>query len=610
MKNILVISAFSMGSLALPLLASGDTSLIKLALRNTGVDADATGIVEISLKEQSSTMKLTLAKLTPGAAYTVNNGQTPEAEFLADAKGSARVSFATKPKKGTFALDFEPRGQVLAVRAGGLDVLRALVSVEGEPPQSSVSEYVEMTTPNTDGMATARFVVQPTGRQTFSLQLTHISGTGWSLYVDGVWRGEFTSDGTSAKLDFDTTPQYVTTRLLDFDPRGRMLDIVQGTTIVFSGTMAAQAAEVNIATHEWRNGTIPSTGRDSDGSARVKLLVESDARRKFLLWLMDVQEGNYEFIVNGVLAATIQAVATDDGVVGTLEFSSRNDDCDELPLTFDPARATFTIQKDGLVYFAGQLVIESGGKDTDENKDDDSDSIKEDLVSTGFDSNAKGNAEYKIDSRGRAEFKVEIKKTPSGKFQVWAGGIQRGSITVEFTQDDSTNDNYYGSDDDNDKKEAKDSIKFKTNSKKHPLDFDPRGLLIEVGNSRGIFFSQIFGSGPGAAVPVISRLPLFATAGLPNAIAKMEFKRDELGVQSFEVGIENSPPGNYELFIGDTLRATIDVADTTAGSRGLIEFDDMPHSGQALLDFDPRGETISVVRDGLVCFQRVMPAGL
>jgi hypothetical protein len=616
MRTILKISVLSLGSISLPVLAGGDSSLITLSLRNTGVDADAAGIVEINLKEQSSAMRLTLAKLTPGVAYTVTNGATPEAGFIADAKGGARLNFATKPKKGSFLLDFEPRGQVLSVRTeDGVDVLQAVVSGEGEPAKSSVSEYVEITTPGSKGKATARFLVQPTGHQAFSIQLSQITGTGWSLYVDGVWRGEFMRNGSGARIDFDTTPQYASTRLLDFDPRGRMLDIVQAKNIVFSGTMAAQAAEVNVATYEWWNGAIPSTALDSDGSARVKLLVESDARRKFLLWLMDVPEGGYEFIVNGTLAATIQAVATDDGVVGAVEFSSRNDDSDELPLTFDPAGAIYTIQKGGLVYFTGRLAIESGGKGTDE----DLNSIKEDLVSTGYDSNAKGHATFKIDKHGHAEFIVDIRKTPLGTFKLWAGGIERGSFTTKFTETESKDDGYngyYGYNGYNgysnsgDKREVFGSITFKTGSKKRPLDFDPRGLLIEVGNSSRIYFSQIFGGGRGTALPVISRLPLFSAAGLPNAIAKMEFKRDEQGVQSFEVGIEDAPPGNYELFVGENQRATIEVADTNAGSRGLIEFDDMPHSGQALLDFDPRGETISVAQGGVVCFQRALPAGL
>jgi hypothetical protein len=601
MKGILQLFVFALASIALPVLAGGDNAQINLSLQNTGVDPDATCVVEINLNAQSSTMKLTLAKLTPGVAYTVTNGATPEAEFTADAKGTARLRFTTKLKKGFFLMDFEPRGQVLAVRTGGVNILQAVISAEGEPVDSSVTEYVEIMAPGVGGKAIARFHAQPTGRQTFSVQLNQVAGTGWSLYVDGIWRGEFMGNGSGAKIDFDTIPQYHSTQLLDFDPRGRMLDIVQARNIVFSGRMAAQAAEVNVAIHEWRNGYIPSTGLASDGSARVKLVVEPDARRKFLLWLLDVPEGEYEFIVNGTPAATIQAVMTDDGVVGALEFSSRNDDSDELPLTFDPADAIFTLQNDGLVYFTGRLAIESGGKATGE----DLDSIKEDLVPVGFGSNVKGSAKFKIKDNGKAEFTVEIKKTPFGTFKVWVGGIERGTINAKLSEKGSP----YGYSN-IPEMVVMGSITFKTGSKKRPLDFDPRGLLIEVGNSSRIYFSQIFGAARADAPPVISRLPLFSVAGSPNVVAKMEFKRDEQGFRSFGVGIENAPPGTYELFIGEEQRATIEVAVTATGSRGMIEFDDLPHPGQTLLDFDPRGEIISLVFDGAVCFQRVMPAGL
>jgi hypothetical protein len=605
MKRILKLFVFLLASIALPVLAGGDTAVINLSLQNTGVDPDATCVVEINLSAQRSTMKLTLAKLTPGVAYTVTNGATPEAEFIADSKGAARLRFTTKLKKGFLLMDFEPRGQVLAVRTGGVNILQAVISAEGEPRDSSVTEYVEIMASGVGGKAIARFRSQPTGQRAFSVQLSQVSGTGWSLYVDGIWRGEFISNGSGAKIDFDTVPPYVSTQLLDFDPRGRMLDIVQGKNIVFSGRMAAQAAGVNVAIYEWRNGSIPSTGLDSDGSARVKLVVEPDARRKFYLWLMDVPEGEYEFVVNGTPAAIIQAVVTDDGVVGAVEFSSRNDDSDELPLTFDPANAVFTLQNDGMVYFTGRLAIESGGKATG----GDLDSIKEDLVPAGFGSNAKGSAKFKIRDHGGAEFTVEIKKTPLGTFKVWAGGIERGSIDVKLTETESDGNGSYGY---GKKPEmvVMGSITFKTGSKKHPLDFDPRGLLIEVGNSSRIYFSQIFGAGRGDAQPVISRLPLFSVSGSPNVVAQMEFKRDEQGFRSFGVGIENAPPGTYELFIGEERRATIGVVVTAIGSRGRIEFDDMPQPGQTLLDFDPRGEIISLVREGALGFQRVMPAGL
>lgn len=605
MKNILNRSLLCLGLLALPVLADGDNSLIQLPLQNTGMDADAIGTLEINLKEQSSTMKLNLTNLTPGAAYIVTNGATPEAEFRADAKGAARLLFTTNPKKGLLALDFEPRGQILGVWTGGVRILQAVVSAQGEPPKSTVSESVVLTKPGSRSKAVARFSARPTGQQSFTVQLSQISGTGWSLYVDGVWRGSFVVKGSSASLDFHSHPSSPATRWLDFDPRGRTLDIVQGNQLMFSGLMAAKAAEVNVATHAWLCGGIPTTGQDSDGSARVKLVVESDARRKFMLWLMDVPEGAYEFMVNGVPVAQIQAEATGEGVIGILEFSSRNDDSDELPLTFDPSTAVFTIRKTGVDYFHGRLVIASGGKDTD--KEPDPDSIKEDLVSTGFDPNAKGTVEFKRKKSGDATFRIDTKNASLGTFTVWVGGIERGTFKAEVTYNQG-----YGSRGSS-KKEIKGSIDFETDRRKNPLDFDPRGQLVEigeVGETTAILFSQIFGATRGPARPVICRLPLFSRGTVPGAIAKMEFKRDEQGVKLFKVSLESALPGTYALLIGGKQHALIQVPNTAGGSGGVIEFDDIPSAGQHLLDFDPRGAAISIVRDGEVCFERSLPAGL
>lgn len=605
MKNILNRSLLSLVLLTLPLLANGDSSLIQLSLQNTGIDADAGGTVEINLKGQNSTMKLNLTNLTPGVTYLVTNGATPEAEFRADAKGAARLLFTTKPKKGLFALDFEPRGQILGVWTGGVSILQAVVSAQGEPQKCTVNEAVILTKPGSKAKAIARFNALATGQRSFTVQVSLMYGTDWALYVDGVWRGAFAVRGSVASIDFNSNPRSASTRLLDFDPRGRTLDIVQANQLMFSGVMAAKADEVNVATHAWLYGGIPTTGFVSDGSARVKLLVESDARRKFMLWLMDVPEGEYEWVVNGVHVANIRAEATEEGVIGTLEFSSRNDDSDELPLTFDPATAVFTIQRAGAVYFHGRLVIASGGKDTD--KVPNPDAIKEDLVSTGFDHDVKGTVTFKRGKNGNALFSIDTKNTSLGTFTVWVGGIERGTFKPEFIYNQGYG--YGGSY----KKEVKGSIDFATDSRKYPLDFDPRGQLVEVGEvgtTTAIIFSQIFGATQGPARSAISRLPLFSRDTLPGAVAKMEFKRDEQGVKSFKVSLEGAPPGNYSLLIGGKQYSLIPVTNTTGGSHGVIEFDDMPNAGQYLLDFDPRGAAISIVRDGEVCFERSLPAGL
>ncbi len=76
-----------------------DSSVIRLALRNTGVDSDAAGNVLSVLKSKSSVVSLNATKLTPGQSYTVTVGETPEATLVADKNGRLIATFSTKPKK-------------------------------------------------------------------------------------------------------------------------------------------------------------------------------------------------------------------------------------------------------------------------------------------------------------------------------------------------------------------------------------------------------------------------------------------------------------------------------------------------------------------------------
>ncbi len=596
MKTIVKTAALAMGLAALPVLAD-DSATIRLSLQNTSVDADATGQFLAQLKSENSTLTLSLANLTPGTAYTVNNGETPEASFLADSKGKARLLFTATRKKNTYPLDFDPRGQVFSVRENGTNILQAVVSGEGEPPKSTVVERAELRAARTRMKAVSQFVAYNTGRRTFSVQLTGITGTNWSLYVDGLLRGGFTSKGSSAKISFDTATGKAGVLPLDFDPRGKVLDIVQDTNVIFTGPMAAKASNVNfVANPKSRTAFIPSTGADPDGAARVKLKVERDARRKCSVELEDVPVGTYQLLADGILVANIQVTASLDETEGEVEFSNRDDDSGELPLTFDPESSVFTVQRNETVYFQGGLTYAGSGGGTSTAPT----SVEERLTSTGLDTDAHGKAEFEIDDRGRRKFSVEIEDVAAGVYELWVGGVLRGTIPAE--SDDG---------------EVEGEIEFETgddDGDELPLDFDPRGLLIEVKNGLGTFFSHNFGSGNAnntTTAPQVSvELPMFNTGTAVGATAEMKFKRDDDGDESFEVELEDAPVGNYELWVGATQRATIAVENTDSGTEGEVEFEDSPKSGQLPLDFDPRGELISLVRDGVTYFQRLLPAGL
>lgn len=578
--------------LAAPLGAS-DSAGIKLPLQNTGVDPDAAGTLSAQIKPFGSVMSLALANLTPGGSYIVQCGDTPEASFNADPRGRAKVVFSAAGARGAFPFDFDPRGRLLSVRQNGNSVLQANVSASGEPSQSAVTERVEFSSPA--GKAAAQFTGIPTGRRAFSVQLANVSGTNWQLHVDGILRGTLTGRGSSARINFDTLTNRAGVLPLDFDPRGKVLDISRGTNLVFTGPLEARAFQLNFANPGTQVGFIPSTGADADGTARAKLKVDKDARRKFSVELEDVPTGTYQLLANGLAAANIDVTTSDDGTEGEVEFASNDDDSDELPLTFEPTNSVFTVQRSATVYFQGPLTF-AGGSAGGTNSTPVF--LEEILSSTGLDPDAEGDARYEVDDRGRQDFKVEIEDVPEGDYELWVGGVLRGTIEAQAGADGVEGEiEFQAGDDDSDDPE---------------LTFDPRGQLIEVKTNEGTFFSHTFGNGDGAgpagSEPVLVKLPLFNTGVAPAATAKMKFERDEDGDESFEVEIEDVPAGSYALWVGATQRGTINVTATTSGTEGELEFDDSPDSGELPLNFNPLGETISIVGGSTTFFQRTLPA--
>jgi len=60
------------------------------------------------------------------------------------------------------------------------------------------------------------------------------------------------------------------------------------------------------------------------------------------------------------------------------------------------------------------------------------------------------------------------------------------------------------------------------------------------------------------------------------------------------------PTGTYTLRVAGVARGSFDVVPVAGGSNGEIEFRSPVEPGKRLLDFDPRGQRIEVVRNGTV----------
>lgn len=568
--------------------SADDSSAVKLTLQNTGFDPDASGMVLSTLKSKNSLFSINASGLKPGNDYTLVVGDIPEATLTADSKGRVRAQFMTPAKKGTLVLDFDPHGQVVSLDDGTNSVLQAVVSGVGEPAGITVDERVNLSAASRSGQALLRYTAQKKGERTFSIQLRNISGTNWSVFVNGIFRGTVPTKKSGGAIIFDSTGN----PLLDFDPRGQVIDIAQGTNIVFSGELEAQIKNVNVATPSvGATASIPSTGADPDATASARIRVDNDATRHFSVELENLPQGAYELLADGVSEGFINVAADGSETDAEIEFSSHADSNEELPLTFEPTNTTFTVQQSHVIYFQGALVFGTGASNNAPTE------IDQSLASTGLDPDAHADARFEIDDQGREKFRVEIEDVAVGAYQLWVGGVQRGNINAK------TNSSGVAG-----------VIEFASpnhDAGELTLNFDPRGQLIEVKNATGTFFSQLFGTGDTnvtLTLPMRIELPLFNVGPATNASAGMKFKRDDRNRESFEVEIEDAPVGDYQLLVGGVLRATITVVAALGETRGQVEFETHSDGGNLSLDFDPLGQDVMIVKDGITYFDRTLPA--
>jgi len=585
--------------IAVPVLAA-NSSFIRSPLAQTGVDADASGRVLSSLSARKSQLLVQVAKLAPNTAHEIEVGGVVEAEFTTNSKGSATVRFrAAKPGKND-ALDFDPRGKLLRVLAGGASVLEATLSADGEPTGAEVLERVNLplgAAPGATGKAKAEYRLDKKGRRTFKVELERAGAGPFELFVGGVKRGDFSQVGTVAKIKFAVGSDDANALPLDLDPRGQVIDVVSGGAVVFSSELAAQALGVNIASPRLSSSAIPSTGADPDGHAEAKLRIDERARKHFSVEIEDVPAGTYDLLVNGADVGDIVVVALAGGTEGEIEFASGDDDSDEIPLTFDPAGKVLSVQQGATVFFTGSFTPATGdgsGRPAPEPPSD----LRETLAGTGLDGDTKADARYRVDADGRHKFSVEVEDVAVGDYRLIVAGTVRGTIRVASIAGVIEGEIEFDS---------------KVEPGHRPLNFDPRGQLIEIVSPEGTFFSHILGSGSaanpggGAVVPFDVTVPLLSSGADANASAKAELKRDESGELSFEVEVEDVNIGAYDLTVAGTVRGTLNVIADGNGTRGQLEFETTPKAGQLPLNFAAAGQAVVISQNGTIFFSRTLP---
>lgn len=586
------IVAFGIQSTIPQLVVAKELSLIRSTLENTGSVGSAQGSLKSKIQAVRSQMLLKLSGL-PAASYVVEVGGIPAAQFSPSVAGGAVLRFRTPAENANdIPLDFDPRGQVLAVRDAAAAVLQVTVSGSGEPADARVDERTSLasTTLAPLGKAQARFRLKD-GRSTFKVEIENVPDGSYQLFVDGQLRATITVLAGQGEIEFDSTPS-PPKLLLDFDPRGVMIDVTQGSDVFFTGPMAAQAAGVTTCTFARTEVAVASTGVDPDGTAKARFRIREDCDRDFRVEIEDVPVGTYSLLVAGVVRGTFDVVDTGLGIEGDIEFDTDPDDPGELLLDFDPDGQLLEMRLGSTIYFSGTFQAGPGGSGTCTPEE-----IDVPIASTGADPDADASARLRVRDDCEQDFTVEVEDVPVGLYDLRVGGIVRGTIAVAAVVGGTQGE-----------------IEFDTDEDEPgalPLDFDPRGALIEIAQGTNVFFSELFAGGtggPGICTPSETEVPLLNNGPDADAKGKARWRLRDDCQRDLRVEIEGLPAGAYMVRVGGIARGTITVV-TGPENEGQLQFDTDPDEpGELLLDFDPLGALIEVEQGGTVYLSRTFPA--
>jgi hypothetical protein len=366
---------------------------------------------------------------------------------------------------------------------------------------------------------------------------------------------------------------------------------------------------------EFRVFLLP-TGAISGASGKADF-ESRPGRTEFSVEVEDVPLGTYLLRVGGLERGNIEVVATPGGNQGEIEFRSPPEPGKEL-LSFNPRDQLIEVVQ-GNTVILDSVTPASGtvpGSTTGTPPPFGNLEVEIDLTNLGQFPAGSGDAGLEQRSN-RVDFDVEIEDVPVGSYGLRIDGVDRGTIQVVATASGP---------------EGELEFRFPAEAGKLPLDFDPRGMLIEVLDGGTAVFASTFpatgsgggddgggddgggddgggggddgddgdGDGPTGDIEIV--VGLTNTGVYPAGSGDADFDQDASRTD-FTVEIEDVPDGLYGLFVGGSQRGTISVADGEGG----IEFRDPVEPGKLPLDFDPRGQTIEVREGSTVIFTAAFP---
>lgn len=154
------------------------------------------------------------------------------------------------------------------------------------------------------------------------------------VLVDGAPVGSVETNGSgSGRLDFDTKGKGKK-QLLGFDPRGELVEIFEGASLLFSGVMLAQIDGVNVCPPSSEPTSLTASAGET-GSGSATLEVAEDCNLRLVVDLAGLDPGDHDVLVDGVSLAMVTADGT--GAASVVLAATPDGDAGELGLALDPS---------------------------------------------------------------------------------------------------------------------------------------------------------------------------------------------------------------------------------------------------------------------------------
>ena len=411
-------------------------------------------------------------------------------------------------------------------------------------------------------------------------------GAAYQLTIDGVLEDTITADRRGGlHLDYRVEGRSAPgKRLLDFDPRGRIIGLTDGSDQILSLNFSGNNEPDQIRVDE--RVTLDRAETETSGRVRVRYLEQKNQDR-FILQFQGVAAGSYNVYVDGQLQTTID-MSSSGSITRAFQLSKQasgtghgkgKGNPKNLPLDFDPRGFVVDVVRDGAIIYSGEILANIPGVNGVHHGE-----LVTPLTSTGADADAVATATVALAVDRDFTLDVAVAGLPSGSYDVLVGGGEmRSTISVDAS--------------------GSGSIVFSTDPVlgQSALSLNPLDQPIEIRQGETVYFTGHLGLTM-TELPkpntVEVELPLLNVSNIVTASAHLKLETLGSAMNALEVKLENVPVGTYDFKVNGVLKANIDVAGVVGTNKGLIVFDN--HGAELPLDFDPRGQVVTIEKDGAI----------